>query len=216
VERKPSGLRGVAVRLRFGSCTFDSQTRELLRDGKAVTVSPRAFSLLELLLGESPRPVSKTDLVRKLWNDSTGSETGLAAAILELKGVIEEKGEQPFLKRVGGDGYAFVGRVETDRRPTVPGGYKFKAIWDDREIPLAEGENLIGRDYDALIRIDSPKISRRHARITIEGERVWLEDLGSRNGTLLNEKPVKRRIRLGDGDRIGFGSYLIVFRRADG
>jgi hypothetical protein len=136
--------------------------------------------------------------------------------ILELKGVIEEKGQESFVQNVGGDGYAFVGRADTDRRPTVRGGYKFKVIWDDREVPLSEGENLIGRDYDALVRIDSAKVSRRHARITVEKERVWLEDLGSRNGTSLNDQPVRRRARLADGDRIGFGSFLIVFRETPG
>jgi len=204
------------VRLRFGSSTFDSQTRELLREGKAVAISPRAFSLLELLLADRPRPLSKADLVQRLWSDSSGSETSLAALILELKGIIEEKGQEPLVKNVGGESYAFVGRADTDRRPTVHGGYKFKVIWDDREIPLSEGENLIGRDYDALVRIDSAKISRRHARITVEKGRVWLEDLGSRNGTQLNDKPIRRRARLSDGDRIGFGSFLIVFREAPG
>src|SRR5262249_60313904 len=176
----------------------------------------RASALLERLLEERPRPVSKSDLVEALWSNSGGSESSLAAAMLELKGAIEEKGREPFLRNMGSDGYAFAGKAEIDRRPTVRGGYKFRVLWDDREIPLSEGENLIGRDYDALVRIDGARISRRHARITVEGERVWLEDLGSRNGTRLNDQPVRGRTPLTDGDRIGFGSFLIVFRQSSG
>jgi len=85
-------------------------------------------------------------------------------------------------------------------------------MWDDRSIPLGEGENLIGRDRDALVRIDGPRVSRRHARITIDGERVQLEDLGSRNGTRLNDQQLDRACPLADGDRISIGSYLLIFR----
>jgi DNA-binding winged helix-turn-helix (wHTH) protein len=204
------------LRLRFGQCTFDSETRDLLRDGRTVSISPRALALLQRLLEERPRPVSKSDLVKALWTDAGGSETGLAAVVLELKGALEEKGREPFVRNLGVSGYAFVGTADIDRRPTVRGGYKFRVTWDDREIPLSEGENLIGRDYDALIRIDSPKISRRHARLTIEEGRVWLEDLGSRNGTRLNDQQVGGKARLADGDRIGFGSFLLVFRETPG
>jgi DNA-binding winged helix-turn-helix (wHTH) protein len=204
------------LRLRFGECTFDSETRELLREGKTVSISARAFALLQRLLEERPRPVSRSDLVKTLWNESGGSETGLAAVVLELKGALEEKGREPLLGNLGAGGYAFVGKADIDRRPTVPGGYKFRVTWDDREIPLSEGENLIGRDYDALVRIDSPKVSRRHARLTVEGERVWLEDLGSRNGTRLNDQKIGGKARLADGDRIGFGSLLLVFRETPG
>jgi pSer/pThr/pTyr-binding forkhead associated (FHA) protein len=55
-------------------------------------------------------------------------------------------------------------------------------------------------------------VSRRHARITIENGSVHLEDLGSRNGTRLNDKPVGGASPLADGDRISIGSYLLVFR----
>jgi pSer/pThr/pTyr-binding forkhead associated (FHA) protein len=71
---------------------------------------------------------------------------------------------------------------------------------------------LIGRDYDALVRIDDAKVSRRHARITIEGESATVEDLRSTHGTLLNDEPVRRPSPLRNGDRIGIGAFLFVFR----
>ncbi|HEX7253324.1 MAG TPA: FHA domain-containing protein [Thermoanaerobaculia bacterium] len=202
------------MRLRFGECTFDGETGELLRDGRRVAVSPRAFQLLRRLLEARPHPLSLSDLGTELWPESGGSESELAALVLELRGAVEARGgKDAFLRTVGAGTYAFAGRADPDRRPTVPGGgYQFRLLWDDREIPLAEGENVIGRDYDSLVRIDSPRVSRRHARITIEDGRVHLEDLGSRNGTRLNDKPVGGTSRLADGDRISIGSYLLVFR----
>ena len=203
------------MRLRFGECTFDSDTGELLREGRVLPLSPKAFDLLGQLLRARPHPVSRVDLLAELWRDSSGSEAVLAALVLELRGAIESRGQEAFLQTVGLEGYAFTGPVAPDRRPTGRGGYKYRLLWDEREIPLSEGENLIGRDYDALVRIDNGKVSRRHARITIEGDRVELEDLGSRNGTRLNDKLV-RVVRLADGDRIGIGDFLLVFRTAGG
>jgi DNA-binding winged helix-turn-helix (wHTH) protein len=202
------------MRLRFGECTFDSETRELLREGRSITLSSRAFDLLGRLLEQRPRPASRADLLRALWKDGKGSEGELAALMLELKGAIETKGQdQPFLRSSGAEGYAFSGRAEEDRRPTVPGaGYKYRLLWDDREIPLSEGDNVIGRDYDALVRIDSPKVSRRHARIVISAEQAILEDLGSRNGTRRNDAPMTEPAALADGDRIGIGPFLLIFR----
>lgn len=202
------------MRLRFGECTFDSETRELLREGRSVALSSRAFDLLGRLLEQRPRPASRADLLGALWKDGKGSEGELAALVLELKGAIETKGQdEPFLRSSGAQGYAFSGRAEEDKRPIVPGaGYKYRLVWDDREIPLAEGENVIGRDYGALVRIDSPKVSRRHAHITILGEEAILEDLGSRNGTRYNDAPMKGPAALADGDSIGIGPFLLTFR----
>lgn len=202
------------MRVRFGECTFDGETGELLREGRRVAISSRAFQLLGRLLEARPHPLTLSALGPDLWPASGGSEAELVSLVLELRGAIEVKGARETLLRTAGAGsYAFSGRADPDRRPTVAGGgYQFRLIWDDREIPLAEGENLIGRDTDALVRIDGPRVSRRHARITIESGRVHLEDLGSRNGTRLNDNPVGGASPLADGDRISIGSYLLVFR----
>ena len=68
----------------------------------------------------------------------------------------------------------------------------FKLLWKDREIALAEGENILGRDRDVAVWIDVHSISRHHARIIVSGDAASLEDLGSKNGTLLMGKSVMR------------------------
>jgi FHA domain len=75
---------------------------------------------------------------------------------------------------------------------------------------LMQGATL-GRG-DVEIRLDDPFASSRHARITRDGQLVVIEDLGSTNGTYLNEQPLNGPQPLHDGDRIRIGdsefSYL--------
>jgi hypothetical protein len=75
---------------------------------------------------------------------------------------------------------------------------------------LQEGATL-GRG-DVEIRLEDPFASARHARITTQGRVVVLEDLGSTNGTYLNEEPLNGPQPLHSGDRIRIGdsefSYL--------
>ena len=65
-------------------------------------------------------------------------------------------------------------------------------------------ESLVGRSADCEFRIDEPKVSRKHARIVLDGADVMLEDLGSTNGTFLNGQRVAGRTVLKDGDRVRF------------
>ena len=66
----------------------------------------------------------------------------------------------------------------------------FRLVWGDREISLVEGENILGRDRDAVAWIDVYSVSRQHARIVVAGDDATLEDLGSKNGTFLRGEPV--------------------------
>jgi ABC transport system ATP-binding/permease protein len=69
---------------------------------------------------------------------------------------------------------------------------------------------IIGRASDADIRLDAPNISRRHASLKKMGEQYVLEDLGSVNGTFVNDQKVQSQI-LQDGDLIEIGKFLLVF-----
>lgn len=70
----------------------------------------------------------------------------------------------------------------------------------------------IGRQEECDIIVDSPAVSRQHARIFVEHEDFFLEDLGSRNGTLLNGEQVTARMALQDGDRVEISNLPFVFR----
>ena len=88
-------------------------------------------------------------------------------------------------------------------------------IWDRRIIPLQPGENVLGRDEQADVRIDSPAVSRRHALIVVNAGRAVLEDLGSKNGTYVQEARLSAPAVLADGDTFRLGRLLLVYRSAE-
>ncbi len=77
------------------------------------------------------------------------------------------------------------------------------------------GKCAIGRGSASKLRIDHPLVSRDHAVIDHTDQGYFIRDCGSRNGTIVNDKPLKLPVRLQDGDRIAIGPTTIWFR-ADG
>lgn len=202
------------MRVRFGDCAFDPETRELFRGGKPVHLSPKAFRLLELLIAARPRALSKQELSKQLWPDTFVSEGNLASLAADIRAALGEKARDSRpLRTVYGYGYAFSGEAlaETGQAP-APAGRRHWLIWNEHEIPLVEGENIMGRDRDAGVRIDDTTVSRHHARILVSNAESHLEDLQSKNGTSVSGKPANGRVRLSDGDEIKLGSVFLTFR----
>jgi DNA-binding winged helix-turn-helix (wHTH) protein len=202
------------MRVVFGDCTFDSDTRELLRGGALVHLSPKAFHLLELLLKNRPRALSKQELQDKLWPKTFVSEANLASLAAETRRAIADPArEAKLLRTVYGFGYAFSGEVREGKPPAAPLPDRLLLDRDDEEIALEPGENILGRDASASVLIDDGTVSRRHARITTVGGTATIEDLGSKNGTFLNGKRLgKRPLPLVAGDQIQMGSVFLTFR----
>jgi pSer/pThr/pTyr-binding forkhead associated (FHA) protein len=71
-------------------------------------------------------------------------------------------------------------------------------------------EITIGRDPDCECVIDSKTVSARHARLSFHQSQWWLEDLGSTNGTLLNQEPVGERAVLALGDQLQCGEAILT------
>jgi pSer/pThr/pTyr-binding forkhead associated (FHA) protein len=70
-----------------------------------------------------------------------------------------------------------------------------------------ENVNLIGRAADNTIKLDHDLVSAHHARLSyLSGLQWWLEDLGSRNGTIVNGIKVDQPLAVTDGDEITFGT----------
>ncbi len=70
---------------------------------------------------------------------------------------------------------------------------------------------IIGRDENCDIPLHSPQVSRRHAKFYQIGDIHWIEDLGSTNGTFVNNYPVDRKA-VQNGDVISIGSHVLVFQ----
>ena len=100
------------------------------------------------------------------------------------------------------------------RRAAGPGWHL--AVLDEQNGPKLlelDGRRLVlGRDPAADVVIDDANVSRRHATIACEGERVEVRDEGSRNGTRVNGRKVLTS-ELHDGDRIGIGNWDLVVLR---
>lgn len=205
--------------IRFGDCAYETETRRLIRDGKPVAVSPKAFDLLGLLLESRPRILGKDELRDRLWPRTFVGDTSLAKLVAELRKAIGDPRREPrFLRTVHRVGYAFCGEAQEGspeaRHPSarVSRTASFYCLrWGSREIPLFEGPNRIGRDPDCEVRIPSHRVSRRHAQISITGERAVLQDLGSKNGTAVRARLIEGPTVLADGDHILLGEEPVIF-----
>jgi two-component system, cell cycle response regulator len=81
--------------------------------------------------------------------------------------------------------------------------------------PLGTDEVVVGRGSDCDIQIDRDSVSRRHARIFRVGEQWFVEDLGSTNGSYINDMPIQRS-PLRDGDFVKIGSAIFKFLSGSG
>ena len=204
------------MRLRFGDCILDAGTRELFRGGQPVPIPPKVFQLLEVLVAERPRAISKTALHERIWPDTFVSDANLANLVADLREALGDDAKNPrIIRTVQRFGYAFQAEVA----PVADGaGIEsiFRLVWGDREVTLREGPNVVGRDREAVLWVDVYSVSRHHARITVSGDDATLEDLGSKNGTFLRGKPIEGAAALKDGDEIRIGTVTMTLRRFAG
>ena len=205
------------MHLVFGDCEFDTGRRVLLRHGRAEALSPRAFQLLELLLERRPDAISKAELLAHLWPDTFVSDASLHNLVAEVRSAL---GDDPrltrYIRTVPRYGYAFHGdaRASGEAPPAEPRQGP-RLVSDTREWHLVAGANVIGRDRDCAIRIDSATISRRHARLVVTTHQTTIEDLASKNGTQVNGHSITSAVVLTDGDALQVGSIALTYRVID-
>jgi len=173
------------------------------------------LKLMEVLVHLAERPgelVSKRELVDAVWQVEVVSDGTLTRAIALLRKALGDDARHPrYIETIPKRGYRFIAPVgEPEDAP--PPVLRFKIETPDGEVPLADGDNLIGRDPEATVWIDIGGVSRRHARILVDGAHVTLEDLGSKNGTYLRGKRVERPTRLAHGDEIRIGHKVARLR----
>ena len=202
------------MRVSFGALVLDSETRELLRDGALVPLSPKAFELLCLLVEHRPKAMAKSDLQDRLWPTTFVVEKNLANLIGEIRTAIGDDPSNPrFIRTVHRFGYAF--REPASSVGTHPGARRrgevlFLVQWATGRTTLGEGTHVLGRDPDVEILLDAPGVSRRHAVITIAGGSATIEDLGSKNGTLVGNERVEGARSLADGDTFSVGPVQLT------
>ncbi len=84
------------------------------------------------------------------------------------------------------------------------------------ESALLDGSLTIGRTDENDLILDDPRISRHHARLTLEGLGVALADLGSANGVTVDDKPISGSVMISEASRVRLGGYRLYIERATG
>lgn len=175
---------------RFGEFTFDCASRQLWQQGVERHLSPKAQQLLQMLIAARPRALSRKELYDALWPATFVCETNLACLINEVRKTLgDDARDAQYIRTVHGFGYSFCGEVSTwgTTDPEVAG-----LIVDGRHHVLHQGENAIGRSTELQIVINNKTVSRHHAVITVTGTTFTLHDLGSTNGTFVDEQRITR------------------------
>ncbi len=200
------------MRFLFGDCVFERGARRLTRAGVHVRLTPKALLLLECLLERRPSVVSQQELRDLLWPGTFVGMNSLSQVVVELRRAVGGRGRDP-IRTAYGAGYAFDRDVVEEAEPSAsaPAGPRCLLRWGAVEIPLRQGENVLGRDLRCECRIASSGVSRRHARIDLRGSKAVIEDLGSKNGTHVRGRRVERPTSLADGDVILLGREPVVF-----
>ena len=193
------------VRFHFDEYVFDSEERRLFRNGEPLHLTPKSFELLRLLIETRPRALTKAELRERLWPDVVVDEANLKNLVAEIRDALGENGRRA-IRTVHRYGYAF--SCDASEPPAAMPRF----IHGERVYELNRGENLIGRGAGCSAVLDCSGVSRKHALVRVDGGRVVLEDLHSKNGTWKNEERVRGAVVLNDGDHVRIGAATLTFR----
>lgn len=203
------------MKIQFGECVLDTEARQVHRGERDIHLSPKAFELLCLLVERRPTALSKTELHEHIWPATFVSDDSLAKLITEIRhGIGDDARDARLVRTVHGFGYAFTDAVEEVREANSNEriGLKCWLRWEGRELLIQKHRIIIGRDPDADVQLESPRISRHHAQIVIDGLRALIEDLASKNGTFLRDQRITAPTPLAHGDEIRVGPFVLTFR----
>ena len=108
------------MRYLFEDYTFDTERRELHRGVDAVSITPQVFDLLEYLIRNRERVVSRDDLINAVWNGRIVSDAALTTRLNAARNAIGDTGEkQHLIKTLPRKGFRFVGAVQEAQRPAI-------------------------------------------------------------------------------------------------
>ena len=203
------------MRVRFGDFVFDAERRELTRGGSLVHLSPKGFDLLGILVANHPRAVRKDAIYEQLWPDTFVEYANLNNLVSEIRAAIGDS-TRTMIQTKTRFGFAFAAdTIVESEAPAAARDRLFRITAAGKSHELSPGRNLIGRELDCTIVIDSPAVSRYHAVVEVNGPVAVLEDLGSKNGTFVDRQRITGPVELRDRDEIEIGRTLLRFRSFD-
>lgn len=192
------------MRYLFEDYAFETERRELRRGADVVSVAPQVIDLLEYLIRNRERVVSKDDLIKAVWNGRIVSDGALTTRLNAVRNAIGDSGdEQRLVKTFPRKGFRFVGAVREAKEPAsvalVDDQVEFQkpdlALPDKPSIAVLPFENMSGdpeQDYfaegmveeiiTALSRFKSLFVIARHSSFTFKGKAVDIKEVGRRLG----------------------------------
>ncbi len=211
------------MELSFADYVLNLTSRQLSRGGAVISIEPKMYALLEVLIRRRPAVVTNEELDEILWPQVYVARTSLTRLVSELRAVLDDSPRESRIIRTSyKTGYAFAATVVvTGVDPSVAAKIApalstgVTLIWQQRIVSLAAGENIAGRGEECSIVIDATTVSRRHARIMVVSGGATIEDLRSTNGTHVNKRTITAATPLNDGDRIALGTAEMILRIAN-
>ena len=200
---------------RIGDWQVFPKLNRISRNQDTVHLEPRLMELLVYFSHHPGKVLSKNDIIDTVWNQQIVANSALSKSLALLRRAIGDDARRPtYIETIHKRGYRLIAEIEglesiEEVADEVATG-NFVRV-GEREIVLHEGENTIGRMPEATVCIDSPKISRCHARIVVDESTATLEDAGSKNGTFLAGKKLTEPEILAGGDEIFVGSIMVKF-----
>ena len=91
----------------------------------------------------------------------------------------------------------------------------FKSTKDQTELVIAEPVTVLGRGRGCQIQFVDSKVSRHHCQLTLTGEKMFVRDLGSANGTYVNMTLIEDEVELTHGDTVTIGRYVMTVQMGD-
>ena len=198
-----SPSRGIIRILRylFEDYAFDTERRELHRGADVVSVAPQVFDLLDYLIRNRERVVSKDDLIKAVWNGRIVSDAALTTRLNVARSAIGDSGdEQRLIKTLPRKGFRFVGQVREAREVASPNPGEgapesAPALPDRPSIAVLPFENMNSdpeQEYfaDGMVEEIITALSRfkwlfviaRNSSFTFKGKAVDVKEVGRRLG----------------------------------
>ena len=189
------------MRYLFEDYALDTDRRELHRATDAIVVTPQVFDLLEYMIRNRERVVSKDDLINAVWSGRIVSDAALTTRVNAARSAIGDTGERKrLIKTLPRKGFRFVGTVQEAQRPAVepvspvmhggdlkptPGSAPRLSIV---VLPFANLSGDPAQDYFVdgvteslttdLSRIGGSFVIGRHTAFTFKGKAVDLKQIG--------------------------------------
>jgi TolB-like protein/Flp pilus assembly protein TadD len=225
----------------FGRFRLDAKERLLLKNGQPVSLAPKAFDILRILLENHGRVVSKDDLLNQVWRDTFVEEANVAWNIHALRRALGETAKAKFISTVPKVGFRFVAEVtpvtaaaKTDSAtPRVVPGNGSEAFPSVAVLPFRNldrdpdgeyfGDGLTEEVINSLANLQGLRVAARTSSFAFKGKDIDIRQIGQALGvTAVLEGSVRRStthlritaqlINVADGCHIWSQAYA---RKAD-